>query len=399
MRFFILIVATLFSISPQVSAEEISPPAKRAIPKQGKKIDPPLSENLPAGYEELPLFGSIAWEVQQLPWVEEGPYAGISGLAMASHAGRIYVSGGFIPGGDGTETRETNRTSRWTQCYDPKSNSWSELPNLPERREYTRGIVLGDYFYVMGGGRINQTEEPSYRPYADCFRINLTAKQPAWEVFASLNVPRTHMAVGSVGNKLLVIGGNEYDRQQNGYSHQTIRDTTELFDLDQPERGWQVRTPIPSGARGWTASVTDKQALYLFGGVTWKEGVGADRFNEAWCYHPDEDHWEAKAAAPISISGWEGALYNNRYAILAGGVMQSRDKVVTNSMVWSDLCWAYDLKADRWLRIDGCLPPGAVFNDPGVVIIDDKIYVLGAEGPFGSHYNYFLVGQIKPTSN
>jgi hypothetical protein len=36
-----------------------------------------------------------------------------------------------------------------------------------------------------------------------------------------------------------------------------------------------------------------------------------------------------------------------------------------------------------------------VFNDPGVVVIGDTIYVLGAEGPSGSHWNYFLVGRIE----
>ena len=37
-----------------------------------------------------------------------------------------------------------------------------------------------------------------------------------------------------------------------------------------------------------------------------------------------------------------------------------------------------------------------MFNDPGVASIGDTIYVLGAEGPDGSHYNYFLMGRITP---
>lgn len=44
----------------------------------------------------------------------------------------------------------------------------------------------------------------------------------------------------------------------------------------------------------------------------------------------------------------------------------------------------------------GTLPPGAVFNDAAVVSTDDTIYVLGGEGPSGSHYNYFLIGHFKP---
>ncbi len=66
--------------------------------------------------------------------------------------------------------------------------------------------------------------------------------------------------------------------------------------------------------------------------------------------------------------------------------------------VWSDLVWAYDSQRDHWLRVNGILPPGAVFNDPGVAILGNTIYVLGAEGPSGSHYNYFSDGCIKPNT-
>ena len=31
----------------------------------------------------------------------------------------------------------------------------------------------------------------------------------------------------------------------------------------------------------------------------------------------------------------------------------------------------YDCQGDRWLRVEGKLGPGAVFNDPGVAILGD----------------------------
>ncbi|MAT15123.1 MAG: hypothetical protein CMJ46_07615 [Planctomyces sp.] len=375
--------------------QETLPEPERAKPKEGKTIDPPASQNLPEGYESLPKFGAIGWEVHHLPWVTDGPDAGISGTAMATDGLRLLVAGGFIPGGDGTETKKTNRTSHWAWSYDPVTDSWFPLPNMPGRREYTRGVVAAEAFYVLGGGAINQTEEPPYRAYDDVFRLDLTKEKPEWENVASLNVARTHMAVGNVGSKILAIGGNHYEWSEKGYSHKTIRDTNEVYDLEQPDKGWQMQSPIPNGGRGWTGSVTTDDAMYLFGGVTWNKDGKAERFNETWRYLPGDDIWEKKQPAPAQISGWEGALYQNRYALLVGGVIQDTDPEAKNPMVWSDLCWAYDLKEDEWLRIEGYLPPGAVFNDPGVVMFDDTIYVLGAEGPYGSHYNYLLVGHIE----
>jgi len=63
--------------------------------------------------------------------------------------------------------------------------------------------------------------------------------------------------------------------------------------------------------------------------------------------------------------------------------------------VWNDLPFVYDTHEDRWMKIENPLPPGAVFNDPGVCIIGETIYVAGAEGPRGSHFDHFLVGRIR----
>ena len=41
-----------------------------------------------------------------------------------------------------------------------------------------------------------------------------------------------------------------------------------------------------------------------------------------------------------------------------------------------------------------CLSPGGLFNDAGVCVIGDTIYIAGGEGPAGSHFSHFLVGNI-----
>ncbi|QDU82303.1 N-acetylneuraminate epimerase [Polystyrenella longa] len=389
MKSIVLLLITFLSSSALLFAED----SIKATPKKGVKVAPELSEQLPSGYEKLPLFGEIEWEVKHLPWVEAGPYAGISGLAMVEYEGEIYVAGGFIPGGETSAEGVIEKTSRWTWKYNPRQDRWSQLPHIPDRREYTRGIVQGSNFYVVGGGKIFKGQEPSYQPYPDCFQLDLSSNESSWKKHSQLNVPRTHTSIGSIRNKLLVVGGNEYQWEEKGYSHNTIRATTEVFDLSQPEQGWQVRSSIPTGGRGWAASVVYADELCLFGGVTWKKEEGVTRLNESWRYDPQKDDWSRFADAPVAISGWEGTLYQNRYALIAGGVAE-----IAGKMVWSDLCWAYDCEEDRWLRLDNPLPPGAVFNDPGVVIIEDTIYIIGAEGPSGSHYDYLLVGKIQPSS-
>ena len=391
MYWVLTVVFTFGALAPHVQSAE---PVEKAQPKKGKTHAPPLSENLPDSVRSLSVFGSIQWETHQLPWVEEGPDAGISGMAMVAREGKIYVCGGFIPGGDGSDDKASHRTSRGTWMYDPVDMTWTQLPDAPIRREYVRAVATKDTFFLIGGACQYKGQDPPYRVHGDCVALSLSGEERTWREHSQLNVPRTHTSVGCVSDHLLVAGGNEYDFGQGGYSPLTIRNTVEVFDLGDPEKGWRKATPIPGLARGWCASVVANESLYLLGGVSWTESDGMVGTQETLRYDPKADRWDCLTPPPLAISGWEGDLYANRYALAVGGVVHAERGDDLSSLVWSDLAWAYDTKEDRWLRVGGALPPGAVFNDPGVAVVDDTLYVMGAEGPHGSHYNFFLVGRI-----
>lgn len=200
-----------------------------------------------------------------------------------------------------------------------------------------------------------------------------------------LTVPVTHMAADLVGNFMIVAGGNNYDFAQKGYSPKTIQGVTNVFDLSQPDQGWQQRAPIPGSPRGWTASAVAGGKFYLLGGVTWNE-KGRQRLSETLSYDPTKNEWKRLDDFPHAISGWESETFHDRYIIAVGGA----------GLRWNDVPFVYDTQENRWLRSTSPLPPGAVFNDPGVCIIGDTIYVAGGEGSGGSHFNHFLVGKIKP---
>jgi hypothetical protein len=265
---------------------------------------------------------------------------------------------------------------------------------MPGRREYTRAIAAADAIYVLGGGCQFRGAATAYQPFADCFRLNLSVQPPSWQSFGKLTVPRTHMGVGRVGNYLVVAGGNQYDAKSRGYRSSTIRGTTDVFDLSKPQKGWQQRAPIPGKPRGWVASAVCGQRLYVLGGLTYSNKGKQIRISETLCYDPATDRWTSRTPPPVPISGWEGATYADRYLIVVGGVIASPKD--PKGHLWNDLPLVYDTQKDRWLKVDGPLPPGALFNDPGVCILDDKIYVTGAEGPDGSHFDYLLIGNIKP---
>lgn len=347
---------------------------------QSAGIDRAWSREMPDELKALPVFGEIVWTVKQLPFIPPGPHAGVSGAGMAVVDGKIYFAGGFTPEGDKTQDT-AYRTSRWAYVYDPQTDQWTALPDLPARREYTRAIGGDNEVYVMGGAIQGRPTLPS----AEVYRLDLSKAPLAWQTVAPLTVPRTHMAAERVGSYLIVAGGNNYDFAEKGYSPKTIQAVTDVLDLRQPDQGWKQRAHIPGSPRGWTASSVVGEKMYVLGGVTWKD-TARERLQECLSYDPAKNEWQRLADFPVPISGWEGATYDDRYIFAVGGV----------GARWNDVPFVYDTRTNRWLRSTSPLPPGAVFNDPGVCIIGDTIYVAGGEGSGGSHFNHFLVGKIKP---
>lgn len=232
--------------------------------------------------------------------------------------------------------------------------------------------------------------------------MDLSQDPPAWTEHGRLNVPRTHLGVGAINDTLLIAaGGNEYDFAVRGYHHSTIRKTVEVFDLSNPGKGWQQRTPLPAAA-GWVASSVCRGKFYVMGGLRFSESNTQHRHKATYCYDAEKDRWKNGAPFPVPISGWEAATFQDRFIIAVGGVLVPDARPVqdyTSDLIqhtrWNDVAFAYDTHHDRWYRLDGALPPGGKFNDPGVCIIGNTIYVAGAEGPSGGHYNYFLIGRIK----
>lgn len=349
-----------------------------------------LSELLYKDVTALPSFGKIEWDVGALPFVGPGPRGGISGMAMVAHDGQVYLAGGFIPIGDET-TDPSRRTSRWTYRYTPQTKVWKRLDDMPGRREYVRGIASDGAIYVVGGAEQMPGSTPAYMAKDDCFKLDVSTL--TWTNHSRLTVPRTHIAVGDAGNgNLVVIGGNEYTLP-GGYVHSTIRDTVDVMNVSDKSPEWRARTPIPNGSRGWMASAVCNGRIYCFGGLTFPKVGARIRYQETLSYDPASDSWAEHTPPPVPVAGWEGAVFMDRYIIIVGGTID-----VGGTPLWNDMLFVYDTVDDRWYGLDAPLPSEVKdhMNDPGVCIIDDKIYVAGAEGPDCSHFNDFLIGKIIP---
>ena len=337
----------------------------------------------------LPVFGKIRWSRHDIPLIQLGPRGGISGFGFVAARDRLFLIGGYIPAGDETLERG-NRTSKWVLSYDPMAKTWARCADLPDRREYGSAVAHGNEIFYFGGAK----QDP-YFPVADVFSLDVSQPDAAWKSLPPLGVARSHSAGGVINNQLIVAGGNEYDADVNGYGPSTIRDIVEALDLSAVDRGWRRLSPIPDPARGWSAFATVGKKLYLFGGMTFlPKGKGRinQRLQSTIAYSPEADTWESLSPPPFAVSAARAAVYKDRYIILFGGTYASpQDRVYR----WNAQSFVYDTREDKWFRFESsAAPPGGVYNDPGMAIIADKIYIAGGEA-IHAHYNSLMIGEIQ----
>ncbi len=130
----------------------------------------------------------------------------VSEAGAANVDGRIFVFGGYsynFYSGMHTETYE----------YVPATNSWTYRASLPTGIGDMATAVAGGQVYCIGG----YTDSSWYRGYYQygtvpwCFRYDPSTN--AWTEIAELPTPRSHLAAGGVDGKVLAVGGFQYETQ------------------------------------------------------------------------------------------------------------------------------------------------------------------------------------------
>lgn len=148
-------------------------------------------------FHRLKLDGGTKWEA--LPG---GPIA--QGLALVAHNGKVIRVGGMQPR-NAPGSPADNHSLATAARFDPKTNKWEALPDLPAARSSHDAVVVGDVLVVVGGWRMNGAGKESVW-HDTALTLDLAAKKPEWK---SVPQPfkRRALTAAAVGNKVYVLGG------------------------------------------------------------------------------------------------------------------------------------------------------------------------------------------------
>lgn len=209
-------------------------------------------------------------------------------VAVTAYRGDVYVGGGYGALVDANTRRSFYR-------YDPQTDRWSRLPDLPEPRAAGAVGILGNHLIYAGGARDSIAK-------SDVFAYDFRSRR--WSRLPSMHSRREHVGEAVVGGKLYVLGGR-------GPVSLAV-DTAERFNPAGDE--WERLSPMPVPSGGLAGVELAGEAVAVGGGNDEAETVtGAVQ-----AFDPETGEWTRLPDLRIARHGHGAAIADGRIWVFGG---------------------------------------------------------------------------------
>jgi non-specific serine/threonine protein kinase len=258
--------------------------------------------------------------------------------ARQNMAGTVADGTAWVVGG----LESASRGSRRVEGYDPVIDGWKVGPNLPVPLHHEMVVTYKDELVAIGGW-IPKGSNPSATTSARVFAL----RGGRWESLPSLKRPRAAGAAAVVGDRIVVMGGQDDGR---------LIDTTEVFDGKQ----WREVADMPT-PREHLAAASDGRYAYTVGG----RALSPDKNSAALeRYDPVADRWQALPDMPTPRGGLGAAIARGH--LLAVGGETSTDALGNVE--------SYDIAGRKWSRERSMRTPR---HGIAVAVVGRTLYALG----------------------
>jgi glucose/arabinose dehydrogenase len=225
------------------------------------------------------------------------PGVGIENPAVAVQDGKVYVFGGSTAAFSGAVSTAA--------VFDPKSGSWSSLPEMPTPRAGATAESLGGKIYVAGGlgadGASLDTVEV-FDPAAGA--------DGGWSSVTPMSSRRDNAGSAVLDGKLYVFGGRI--RDSDGTTVDGALKTTEMYDPGTDT--WVPRAPMLTGRRSVVVGELEHRAQVMGG-----ENGTADALAENQEYDPVTDSWRTLTPMRTPRHGAAGGTIGSVVYVAGGG--------------------------------------------------------------------------------
>ena len=292
---------------------------------------------------QIESFAGQEWEaISQLPtdrW----------GLSAAVVDDKVYIIGGTLNNNvqrlDGTSIIE---------AYDPQTNTWQQLADLPTPRTYPYTAVVNGIIYVFGGWYTDKVEGLKYPVVVEAY----DPVTDTWTQKKDMPVSRVHPAIGVVDEKIYIIGGS------TGWGHAHVRRMDRVDIYDPATDTWEQGTKMPTQRDPYLGGVVNNR-IYIIGGYGPPAGQVLPVIEE---YDPISRQWRKMKDMVNVKSSFRTVVVEDEIYVI-GGINGARQYLTTVDV--------YHPQTETWRDIPAIPRP---IYPQGAATVDSKIYVFGGVG-------------------
>ncbi len=285
-------------------------------------------------------------------------------FATAVIGGKIYLIGG-TPLENLRGVRRENEPGIWkgpfgmslVEVYDPQTNMWERLTDMPTVRSGAKAAVVAGRIYVLAG-RVGKDRQA----------VNLTTlkvvemydpETDTWVRKQDMSRRRAAFGIGVVAGKIYAIGGTVDFQPEVPWRV----DLVEVY--DPATDTWTKRADMPTRRRAVKAVVI-RDTLYAMGGSGWPPAGGGGPFlGTIEVYEPRINRWTKRADMPNPRTVFSTVVVADKIYLTSG--MQAGDGRLAPVEV-------YEPATERW-RVISARP--TLWSPFGVAAVNGKIYVFG----------------------
>jgi N-acetylneuraminic acid mutarotase len=206
----------------------------------------------------------------------------------------IYLAGGFV--GDGLTT-VTNRVL----VYDVPTDTWSDAPPLPEARGAGALVRLDRQLHFFGG------LDATLHDRADHWVLDLDGGT-GWTSAAPLPNPRNHLGYIDLNGLAYAIGGQHQLDEAAG-------NQAEVDAYDPSTDTWTAVAPLPvPRGHAHTSTFVLNGQIVIAGGETNGPRILAD----VTAYNPDTDSWTALPPLPMPLQATDAQTIAGQLIVTGG---------------------------------------------------------------------------------
>ncbi|MXV84378.1 hypothetical protein F4X88_14955 [Candidatus Poribacteria bacterium] len=279
---------------------------------------------------------------------------------------KIYLIGG-TPLENLRGVRRENEPGIWkgpfgmtlVEVYDPQTNTWQRLTDMPTVRSGAKAAVVNGKIYVLSGrvGKDRQAVNLKVLKVVEMY----DPQTDTWVRKQDMSRHRMAFGIGVIAGKIYTIGGTTDAKPGDPWRV----DLVEVY--DPATDTWAKRADMPTRRRAVKAAVI-RDTLYAIGGGGWPPaGAGGPFLGTIEVYEPRINRWTKRPEMPNPRTVFFSVVIDEKIYLIGG--LRAGDSHPAPIEV-------YEPATERWRLVSA---RSTIKSPFGVAAVNGNIYIFGGK--------------------